>query len=110
MPWAKKSVKDTKAMHFADRRSWVGTKSDGTLYMRCFGKDMAAMRRALLSQSGGRCAMCHVACLMSGEVDHVLSRGKGGDDSLANLQFLCRDCHRKKHVQVKWSKRKGEAA
>ena len=36
-------------------------------------------------------------CLaISAEVDHIVSRLRGGDDSLGNLQGLCKPCHSRK--------------
>jgi 5-methylcytosine-specific restriction endonuclease McrA len=43
------------------------------------------------------------------EVDHIISRGKGGDDSLDNLRSLCFTCHRARHVRVGGSKRSAAA-
>ena len=107
MPWAKKSVEGTLAFGFRDPRSWVGYRSNREPYIRRFGRDMAEVRDWMWLTWNGLCAHCRRKCEGQGqqELDHIVPRGKGGDDSLANLQFLCRDCHRKKHVQVKWSKR-----
>lgn len=49
-----------------------------------------------------------VICKMCGnpgqDVDHVLAVSRGGRTELANLQLLCRDCHRKKSRQELWGK------
>ena len=35
----------------------------------------------------------------SEEVDHIVPRSRGGDDSFENLQGLCKMCHSRKTVQ-----------
>ena len=54
-------------------------------------------RETLYGQQGGHCAACtthfeprHL------EVDHIISRSKGGTDHLSNLQLLCGSCNRVK--------------
>ena len=52
-------------------------------------------RAQLYGQQGGYCAGC--ATHFEGrhlEVDHIISRGKGGTDHLENLQLLCGSCNR----------------
>ena len=33
------------------------------------------------------------------EVDHIIPHSQGGDDRLANLQAICRACHKRKTAQ-----------
>lgn len=43
----------------------------------------------------GRDVLCrHCGERASVEMDHIVPLAKGGRDDLANLQGLCRDCHR----------------
>lgn len=30
------------------------------------------------------------------ELDHIINKARGGDDSPSNLQILCKECHQKK--------------
>ena len=43
----------------------------------------------------GRCEICKQWKYL--DVDHKISRGRGGSNEDDNLQFLCRDCHSEKH-------------
>lgn len=40
------------------------------------------------------------------DVDHILARAAGGDDSIDNLQALCKECHSRKTAVVdgRWGK------
>jgi len=53
---------------------------------------------ARLLEFGGRCAECK--CKTGGsnglDWDHIIPLEMGGDDALANLQPLCKACHRAK--------------
>lgn len=55
------------------------------------GSRWAAIRQKVLRDSGGVCARCgdDGAC----EVDHIVSRRRGGTNEYTNLQALCRVCH-----------------
>jgi 5-methylcytosine-specific restriction endonuclease McrA len=47
------------------------------------------IRRAVVKRDGGRCRICGKP---GHEVDHIL----GSSDTLENLQYLCKECHREK--------------
>ena len=57
------------------------------------------------------CCMCKLT--MATEVDHVIPRSEGGQDTFENLQGLCKSCHSKKTAREvgwttrKWTTRKG---
>ena len=54
-------------------------------------------RKHLYGEQGGYCAGCHEHFQQTHlEVDHIISRKKGGTDHLDNLQLLCTPCNRKK--------------
>ena len=50
-------------------------------------------RRRFQIGSGGRCAFC--GCVAQ-EIDHTIPLSRGGLDVLANMQPLCKRCHRSK--------------
>ena len=99
--WAKRDVAGTRAARkstlFVDRRSWIGWRKDGSPYIRLYGRDKAAQCERLHLAWDGNCATCNRPVHGRAELDHVRSRGKGGDDSDANQQFLHRRCHKAKH-------------
>jgi len=72
----------------ADRPVWA--RSDN---YRPLPKNWNRLRRRVLRRS----VLCHV-CRLPGavEVDHVIPRWRGGDDSEANLAGICHPCHVKK--------------
>jgi len=100
--WARRDEAATKAARkerrFLDRRSWIGVRKNGDLYLRLHGKDKSAQRERLDWFWHNRCALCGKAIgIEEAELDHKVSLGRGGDDQDSNLQFLCRPCHAKKH-------------
>ena len=56
-----------------------------------------ANRKRLYGEQGGHCAGCNEHFQQQHlEVDHIISRKKGGTDHLDNLQLLCPHCNRTK--------------
>lgn len=98
----------TEQANFLDPHSKIGYRPDGTEFWKLAGKDVGIQRNRVFSRDKMRCQGCGMALMLSEcELDHIRSRGKGGDDSLGNLQTLggpmaC-GCHRKKHLSVKWT-------
>ncbi|MDH3026827.1 HNH endonuclease signature motif containing protein [Gordonia alkanivorans] len=55
------------------------------------------LRAQVIIRDGNRCANCGAnGDTTRLECDHVTNVKRGGDDSLANTQLLCVDCHRTK--------------
>ena len=54
-----------------------------------------ANRKHLYGEQGGHCAGCGLHFQQQNlEVDHIISRKKGGTDHLENLQLMCANCNR----------------
>ena len=49
-------------------------------------------RQLLWKRQGSKCAICKDAC-KEFDVDHIIPLSSGGDNSLRNLQGLCKTCH-----------------
>ena len=51
---------------------------------------------------------CNYCGEIGNEVDHVIELASGGDDSIENLQVLCRECHKVKTAKYNSSRLKGD--
>jgi hypothetical protein len=51
------------------------------------------IREQVIERDRGKCQNCCASVGQSGDVHHVVPRGKGGSDRLSNLVLLCRECH-----------------
>ena len=56
------------------------------------------VRQRVWQRYGGRCAECGATDYL--EFDHIVPRAKGGSDSDANVQLLCRRCNLKKSDSI----------
>lgn len=54
--------------------------------------------KALLARHGGRCVKCGSSDRI--ERDHIIPISKGGDDSIENIQPLCKRCNCSKHNKI----------
>jgi 5-methylcytosine-specific restriction endonuclease McrA len=66
---------------------------------------MAVLREAACARANGACQICGKPCpLESGELIHIKARGRGGSDTLENLEWGHHDCHFKRdHPGPQWS-------
>jgi 5-methylcytosine-specific restriction endonuclease McrA len=55
----------------------------------------AAARRAVLERAAERCEECGAVEALA--FHHLTPWAEGGTHDVANLRYLCRDCHRKAH-------------
>lgn len=99
---------------FLDRRSFIGYNSDMIPHLLLAGVDVGLQRTKVFLRSERQGIPCCVICrrkLQSEEweMDHIKSKGMGGSDDLWNLRALCVDCHRNRHVQVKFGAGRPEA-
>lgn len=113
--WARRDDAATraarKAKRFVDRRSWIGVRSNGDMYLRLHGRDKEAQRERLFALWDGNCYLCGQPVARGDEdLEHMIPLGRGGDDSDINQDF-CHSmfskfpCHRNKtarEVQLKW--------
>lgn len=78
------------------RSNWLD-KRRGTAHERGYGANWQKLRRMILAEHP-LCVMCKAAgqVMSANEVDHILPKTQGGDDSLENLQPLCKRCHMRK--------------
>lgn len=51
------------------------------------------IREQVIERDRGECQNCCASVGQSGDVHHIVPRGKGGSDKLSNLRLLCRQCH-----------------
>ncbi len=74
-----------------------------TAHQRGYGSDWRKTRSRVLKRDGHLCKCDD--CVMDGiylpatEVDHIIPKSRGGDDSLANLRAMNTECHKKKSVK-----------
>ena len=76
---------DTAQMS-SDTKLWGNDYQQGNLY----NKDL---REFIFSKTKGRCSYCGAK---AEEIDHIVSRAKGGSNSTFNLTPACRSCNEKK--------------
>lgn len=76
---------------------WAATSTKSTTE-RGYGWAWQQTRERILSRDNGLCCMCSKAgkATLAVDVDHVVNKAEGGNDSDANLQSLCRPCHKVK--------------
>lgn len=74
---------------------WWAMGWDGGNRARPRGWDR--LRKQVWQRDGGACRQCGmVTDLHGGQCDHVVGWWHGGDDGIANLQWLCVACHKVK--------------
>lgn len=100
---------------FKDPRSYIETRT-GRVVLR--GQDKTILRRKAYARAGGRCELdkpdgkpCNRFApwdgIGHGELVHMVASGRGGSDSLDNVEWSCGQpdsCHRKRdHPGPQWS-------
>lgn len=71
-----------------------------------YGKHWPAIRKRILTRDNWQCQRCGrvLGSRYEAQVDHVVAKRDGGDDSESNLQSLCLSCHGRKSRQeaLRW--------
>jgi hypothetical protein len=120
MSGAKKDVAITRLLRdnglFLDKRSFVGHGLDMIPHLFLKGNDIGPQRDRVWLRSGQKCKSCKARLgwvaddsYSDWEMDHVQGGNVGRCDCLHNLQSLCVNCHRNKHVKPQWTKKKQQA-
>ena len=56
------------------------------------------VKHAVWQRDGGKCTQCGSTSYL--EYDHIIPHTKGGANTLANVQLLCRSCNLKKSDRI----------
>lgn len=85
--------------HSDQRSNWTKRPDrSGSTTKRGYGHAWRKLRAQVLNRDGHLCMACKRAgrYVPATDVDHIISKAKGGTDALSNLQSLCKSCHRTK--------------
>jgi 5-methylcytosine-specific restriction endonuclease McrA len=76
-------LKEAAARHLGSRRRWPEL-------------------RALLDRQNNRCPYCgvHLEVGINAQVDHIVPRARGGEDVIANYQWVDDDCNKMKRSML----------
>ncbi len=74
------------------KRQLVGTQTEAS---RHIPQDV---KNAVWQRDGGKCVQCGATSYL--EFDHIIPYTKGGANTLANVQLLCRSCNLKKSDRI----------
>jgi len=68
---------------------------------RGYGTAWDKLRRRILARDQYLCHPCRKAQAITPatQVDHIVSKAKGGTDDESNLQAICGECHKQKTAQ-----------
>lgn len=69
-------------------------------HSRGYGRDWDRLRQQVMVRDNRLCQPClrKQRVTPASEVDHVLSKAKGGTDDMANLEATCSPCHKAKTI------------
>lgn len=84
--------------HQALAVGWTARQRGKTTTQRGYGHDWRITRDRILKRDKYCCVKCAELgfVVKATDVDHVIAKEFGGDDSDENLQSLCRDHHKEK--------------
>lgn len=79
----------------AKLRSWGNyQRQQGNITQRGYGHEWRKLRAVI----GYLCQVCKANGRLkeANQIDHILSKGQGGNDDPSNLQSICMECHKEK--------------
>lgn len=70
----------------------------GSRHARGYGSKWDRLRAVVMRRDSGLCQVClpQGRVVAAHHVDHKINKAQGGTDDEANLQAICRTCHRAK--------------
>lgn len=77
---------------------WKPDAIRGSRHQRGYGAAWDRIRQRILKRDEGLCQPCLAEgrTSLGVQVDHIVPKAQGGDDSDANLQAICEACHKAK--------------
>lgn len=83
--------------HKQERTGWFKTSTRSSKE-RGYGNKWTKLRRLALMRDHGLCQVClkNRQITAGQEIDHIVPKSAGGTDELANLQVICKPCHKAK--------------
>lgn len=99
--------------YFKDKRSFVALpEDDGESHVYLKGEDIWDRRYEVATRDNFQCqasgCVRHLG-IEDGHLHHVVHRGKGGSDDIANLVWFCPHHHAMHHVRPKFGHGRQEA-
>jgi 5-methylcytosine-specific restriction protein A len=70
-------------------------------HKRGYGSEWEKIRKVILTRDNYLCAICmkEGRVTTANQVDHIISKAKGGTDKYSNLQSLCEPHHTQKTIE-----------
>lgn len=97
--WAKRNPEKERAKEARRRYKIAGNGGHHT------GKQL----KALFQSQRGKCAVCRESIKRGYHRDHVRPVSRGGDNSIRNIQLLCKKCNMSKRAKdpIAWAREQG---
>lgn len=89
---------------------WTATNAGKSASERGYGYQWRKLRERIMHRDHGLCVPCKSVGVYTAasEVDHITPKDQGGGDNEANLQAICKECHRDKtaveRIGAKWTR------
>lgn len=93
------SKKLDKINEYSDAGNTGNTSNTGNISTSKIRKVSEQLKKIVASQQKWHCKGCNNVLDATYEIDHIISLEDSGNNSIQNLQALCRNCHGKKTMQ-----------